>query len=560
MDLSPLPRVESPYVEFTHDPYSRLHEELVEIEDVECDYTDYLLRSPMTMEYHDGSVLYENEHYRLLETIVDLDDVETLERYLNIAPRAIPSIWDIRYENLSLYEVCNYYLLAAVRGNLRVLQMLLARSTKPVDPTEQIRFKKRGVEMMNYAARWGCFEIVKFLLDSQAFNTSIHDLDYLGYTALASAADIYGTRDSDPLRREEVFPENNEAVMHLLLDRGAHASDIILPPNNRQGTSDTVLTLAAQWAGRDLIKRLIDCGADIHACIIQDPWMERRPSGWDYISDVNALFVACKHANLAGVKTLLECCNSADIDLVCYRDGRGSLPLHWAARNHLHEEARDIPIEERVQNITQVIEILLDIAPSTINTQDHDGNTPLHYVAEFFSRQGEQHTAIFEFLCSRGADSSIRNKKGKTPLHTLFSSNRFIEAGTGVIPVLISYGAEANDVDDAGNTSLHTAARNLLHLGAVSSLLEQGADAALRDAKQNSSVHIAAYGYGILRANGTRLPVDEKIRWQNDMLERMVEAGGIEMMSMLNAEGKTPLDICRERRDEWRNDSDVGKR
>lgn len=370
------------------------------------------------MKDHDGSILYETEHFRLLETIVELDDVETLERYLNILPRVIPSIWDISYENVSLYDVRNYYLLAAVRGNLRVLQMLLSRSTKPIDPTEQVRFKNRGVEMMNDAARLGCFETVEFLLDNQPFNTSIHDLDCLGYTALASVADIYGTRDWDPDWREEACPENNEAVMNLLLDRGAHASDVVLPPNNRDGTSDTVLTLAAKWAGRGLIKRLISCGADIYASITQDPWMQRRPYGWDYISGVNALFVASKHAKLAGVKTLLECCNTADIDLMCCRDSRGSLPLHWATRNHLHEEARDIPIEERVQNITQVIEILLGIAPSTINTQDHDGNTPLHYVAEFFNRQGKQHTAVFEFLCSRGAGSSIRNKKGKTPLHT----------------------------------------------------------------------------------------------------------------------------------------------
>lgn len=111
----------------------------------------------MTMEDHNGSILYETEQYRLLETIVELDDVETLERYLNILPRAIPSIWDISYENVSLYDVRNYYLLAAVRGNLRVLEMLLARSTKPIDPTEQIRFKNRGVEMMNDAARLSCF-------------------------------------------------------------------------------------------------------------------------------------------------------------------------------------------------------------------------------------------------------------------------------------------------------------------------------------------------------------------------------------------------------------------
>ncbi|KAI6765972.1 hypothetical protein HG530_007042 [Fusarium avenaceum] len=203
MDLLPLPRVEPAHGKFTQDPYARLNEELVEIEDDENDYSDYPPRCPMKMEDHDGSILYETEHFRLLETIVELDDVETLERYLNILPRAIPSIWDISYENVSLYDVRNYYLLAAARGNLRVLQILLARSTKPIDPTEQVRFKNRGVKMMNDAARLGCVETVEFLLDNQPFNTSIHDLDCLGYTALASAADIYGTRDWDPDWRED---------------------------------------------------------------------------------------------------------------------------------------------------------------------------------------------------------------------------------------------------------------------------------------------------------------------------------------------------------------------
>lgn len=37
MDLPPLPRVESAYGKFTQDPYARLNEELVEIEDDEND-------------------------------------------------------------------------------------------------------------------------------------------------------------------------------------------------------------------------------------------------------------------------------------------------------------------------------------------------------------------------------------------------------------------------------------------------------------------------------------------------------------------------------------------
>ncbi|SPJ78614.1 uncharacterized protein FTOL_07004 [Fusarium torulosum] len=114
-------------------------------------------------------------------------------------------------------------------------------------------------------------------------------------------------------------------------------------------------------------------------------------------------------------------------------------------------------------------------------------------------------------------------------------NNGFIEVDTGAIHVRLSNGAKVTDVDDAGNTSLHIAARNLFHLDAVSLLLEQGADAALRNAKQDSSVHIAAYG--IRWISGTRLTVEEKFKWQSDMLERMVEAGVVEPMSLPNAEG-----------------------
>ncbi|KAM0237033.1 hypothetical protein ACHAP5_009131 [Fusarium lateritium] len=230
MTLPPLPGVNSPYMEFTQDPFSEL-----EIEDGENDCDNYSSSCPMTMTDHNGSTLYETERHDLLWTIVHENDAETLERYLNTAPWALLSIWDIAYEDASLYGVCNYYLLAAVRRNLHVLHMLLDRSMEPTDPTAQIRFKSRGVEMMNDAARWGCLQTVEFLLDNQPFGTSIHDQDCLGFTALAAAADIYETRNWDPCPMdEEPCPENNEAVMHLLLDRGARATDNVLPPNNRQ--------------------------------------------------------------------------------------------------------------------------------------------------------------------------------------------------------------------------------------------------------------------------------------------------------------------------------------
>jgi len=58
----------------------------------------------------------------------------------------------------------------------------------------------------------------------------------------------------------------------------------------------------------------------------------------------------------------------------------------------------------------QVVQLLVKEGKINVNRRDVDGDTALHEAAD------EGHLAIVKFLVENGADPSIKNKKGRTPL------------------------------------------------------------------------------------------------------------------------------------------------
>ncbi|MFP4497023.1 MAG: ankyrin repeat domain-containing protein [Vulcanimicrobiota bacterium] len=70
---------------------------------------------------------------------------------------------------------------------------------------------------------------------------------------------------------------------------------------------------------------------------------------------------------------------------------------------HIYEAAREGDLE--------TVQKGLEKDPNVLNEKDEQGSTLLHYAAN----HGHKH--IVEFLLSRGADTSIRNKKGKLAYH-----------------------------------------------------------------------------------------------------------------------------------------------
>ncbi|EWZ29847.1 hypothetical protein AU210_012646 [Fusarium oxysporum f. sp. radicis-cucumerinum] len=167
--------------------------------------------------------------------------------------------------------------------------------------------------------------------------------------------------------------------------------------------------------------------------------------------EVNALYVACTHANFEAVKTLIDCRGAEldTLDVLWQRDSRGSLPLHWVTQSDLPKESfgySNAGVRDKAQSIANIVELLFGLDPTIINVTDNDGNTPLHYATRSPSRYDKMYTPIIQLLCARGGDASIQNTEGQTPLHTLF---RLEDGGD-----YRDYFCEKNSVDIATVTAL----------------------------------------------------------------------------------------------------------
>ncbi|RBA22510.1 hypothetical protein FPRO05_00857 [Fusarium proliferatum] len=406
MASSLLLKTASPYREFTERPIIRFN----------CHGAPFDV--PVTITDRDGTLIHEQEGQGLLYTIITHNDVEFLEKYFAIDPRAIPNLFELPDGDEAICDFGDWFRFAAESGSLGTLQTLLAYTTKGLDETKPIRLMRANFQLLNVAAQFGHIEI--------------------------------------------------------------------LP---------SVLTLAAQWASSNLLERLIDGGADVHYKVAVGSWDLGFGSQRDLPVkiEVTELFLASFRANPNGVKTLVD--RRSDgvsiADMVCSPDCVGSLPLHWAARNQLPDLPGAIPLSmlhDRAGKIYRTIRQLLEFVPTTVNIQDNDGNTTLHYAAEFFGKNGQIYTPVFELLCSQGADASLRNHKDQTPLHTLFyACNDDTPIDPVLISLLLAHGAKATDIDDAGNTPLQIA-RLGVRTGsdAFSLLLQHGTGPVLQSCEQRN--------------------------------------------------------------------------
>ncbi|KAI1037809.1 hypothetical protein LB503_009571 [Fusarium chuoi] len=489
----------------------------------------------------DGSILYEQQFYRLRTAIIERNDTVTLEKYLQNAPWAVK-----RGHALGMYY--DPFIVAARHGSLDALRMLLDHYSTLIKPVGRTDLDGRCCRVLNTAAHCGHLEVVKCLLDHPLLQADIHH-NYNAFTPIMTAAEPSYCKDNI---------EKKEAVINFLLDRGARASDAeytwdyCLDPITGESTQKQVpvfmtLNFAAEWAGADLIRRLIESGADPHVKMMEDKEFTVR-------TDVTIISTASRCANVDALKVLLECASKVgDVGAaVSYRDSWGSMPLHWACQVSIDEDPREVTaevMEEKAQRIITVLGLLLDCSPETINAEDQYGNTPLHYAAKNYSNCGQEHTDIFQYLCDRGADSSMFNKKGETALHSLCSHDGGWPIDTAAIEILLGHGAKITDTDNEGNTPLNLAVKNLGNLEAIAFMLNHGADIRAKNLKGNTPLHEAA--------NGMFWPgiVGEKYKSMGDILRRLQGDGGY-LMEELNAEGKSPRQIQNERRKDFREKID----
>jgi chitinase len=278
--------------------------------------------------------------------------------------------------------------------------------------------------------------------------------------------------------------------------------------------------------------------------------------GMGVIYNVSSISIASFYLNLDAIKVLLSV--GSDItDMTSVRDTTDSLPLHWATSNYRRRiwmSVRSSTVEKEIQGLIKVIELLLEAHPQAINCQDIFGNTPLHHATRHPFRQHEQYTAVVELLCSKGADASLRNNKKETPIHTLLSrQSESKNVDPKAIGVLIANGASLMDIDEAGNSPLHRAAMEVNHADVITYLLHHGADPNLRNAAQDTPLHLAASTPCWSVPGGS---LDENERLQDNVMAILSKAAGPTGVEMLNGERKTAREICQEKR-KMRRDQEI---
>ncbi|KAK6449454.1 hypothetical protein FP744_10005704 [Trichoderma asperellum] len=449
----------------------------------------------------------------------------------------------------TLFEDCNRELLRAILRNNDV-DALAQYLTKYPEVTEKVSCyyalhtnnmqspNERGFLLLNIACKNCRVNTVRFLFDEYPEYADIHARDEDNTSAILAAAGWSGWKIDEASRRDE--------IMHLLLDRGASAKDLSQWPSPEQvmvkvdQPRENVLTLAAPWAGPDLIRRLIDKGADPDEKTYTYNTADRAVVWKKEVNlGVTTLFVASIYWNVEVVEMLRRHHKSSGgvAELVSRRDSCGRLPLHWAAggsKEGFHPNLMESP--EFARRAVDTLKLLVD--PSAVNAQDNDGETPLHYAAHSYGRLTSIYKGVFQYLLENGADASIQNHKGRTPFQ--FLCDRFndgIPLDAATMSLLYTESEDLSHGDAKGNTSLHKMASQWDRVEAVKFLFDRGADVAIKNLKGNTALHEAAIGRFI---PGYIPP--EILRSEFDGMMKVLleaEAGGDRVVNIKNTAGRT---------------------
>ena len=235
--------------------------------------------------------------------------------------------------------------------------------------------------------------------------------------------------------------ENNPDCVKVLLEKGAQQEA-------RDADGWTALMWAASEGADEAITALLDAGAEIEA---EDK------------NGATAFMLAAAGDSVEVVELLSEA--MADVES---SDLEGNTPLLYAAS----------------EGSPEVLQYILQQCPVDVNAQNNAGDTALHLAA------AEDCAASVRVLLQAGALVSARNKAGQTPLMSACVEDS--EAET--LRVLLGFGVQPNDQDEAGRTALMYSAINnavecaraLIAAGAQVNAIDKDGNTALMYAAGNS--------------------------------------------------------------------------
>lgn len=217
--------------------------------------------------------------------------------------------------------------------------------------------------------------------------------------------------------------EYGHDIALLLINNGAQI-------NRTDDKGNTPLHYASQHGGNKTVLLLIQNSADVNA---------RNTKGQ------TNLHLAAEWGQEKVALTLIE--YHADVNV---QDNLGKTPLHIAAeKSHIPVMCQwGFAVNEPDNH---VVEILAQHG-ADVNRQDRDGNTPLHLVIQNGNMRD------IEALLANGANVTLRNKAGQTPLQVQDRHGNSIlhwAAQNGkiqVIEMLIASGADVSLRNNAGQT------------------------------------------------------------------------------------------------------------
>jgi ankyrin repeat protein len=483
-----------------------------------------------TLVDEEGNTLFECHENKLMRTIIENSDTDALTHYLMKYPQRLAKVHvsyrDAFHQAISLDSIVS----------LRILLEYYATHATTIESPND-----RGFLMLNVACKDCHVEMARFLLDEYPEYADIHARSRNDISAILAAAkcpdwDTY----SDTSCREE--------TIRMLLDKGSSTQDFSQWAS-QPGTNfhlkqplDNVLTLAVPWAGPGLIKQLIDKGADPNEKTCTYSTGDRIVMyKFPIVLDVSALFVASIYWNIDVIRVLLEY-RGKDIDIseaVSYTDSYGRLPLHWAAGGSkwgFHPDLSENP--NFMRRAVETLKLLVESNPSSINAQDQDGETPLHYAAHSYGRLTSMYKGVFQYLLDNGADASIRNKDGKTPFQ--FLCDRYddgVPLDVTTMDLLYTDSEDLALVDSKGNTCLHKMASQWDRIEAVKFLLDRGASVTATNGQGNTPLHEATSDHF---TRGHVEPEQRKIEIDN-MVKILLEAGGDCVAYKINAQGRMAI-------------------
>ncbi|KAL8969386.1 MAG: hypothetical protein Q9183_002019 [Haloplaca sp. 2 TL-2023] len=125
-----------------------------------------------------------------------------------------------------------------------------------------------------------------------------------------------------------------------------------------------------------------------------------------------------------------------------------------------------------------------------INSRNSDGGTALH-LAVYCPPRLENLTSIVEMLLEYGADVNLPNEsKGKTPLHIAAW-----HCENTILLQLLQHGANINDTDRSGRTALYLAVSSRRKESNVTTLLNVGANLNIADHNGMTALHVATQNH-----------------------------------------------------------------